>query len=98
IPQAKNALQNVIFPFLLGEVFREGRKILIRHLNPTIIRQPEQVAAPPTLGEHGEGLTSILFNWYTQNGKLPDRVEYVLRELFPNWSLSFTVTPDGRVM
>lgn len=71
--------------------------ILIRQLDYTAIRQPPPVNLPTTLEENGVGLINILFDWYINNN-IPERITYALKILFPNWTISFKLTDDGRIM
>lgn len=71
--------------------------VLIRQLDYTALRQPPPVNLPTTLEENGIGLINILFDWHLNNN-IPERITQALETLFPNWSISFKLTDDGRIM
>jgi len=78
---------------------QHGNILLIRQINYSKIRQPTPIGQAPTLTEDGEGLINLLYQWYLQQGKkLPDKIESALEELFPDWKISFNVSPDGRIL
>ena len=50
------------------------------------------------LEEDASNVIEILYNWFIRNnGKLPDRITFALKRLFPKVQLSFTLTEDGRI-
>lgn len=93
-------MDNTQFP-LFPEVFHslEFGGVFLRQLNYNVIRQPTPLGKSATLAEDGDGLVNLLFQWFTQNGgKLPRRIENALEILFPNWTIGFTITDDGRIL
>lgn len=85
-----------VFPNVLN-TFSAAQVLMLGQLNPVTIRGPSQVGMVGSL-EHGDGLVSTLFNWFNRGGgKLPERIEAAMKELFPDWGLAFEITQDGRV-
>ncbi|MEM2051296.1 MAG: AAA family ATPase [Thermoproteota archaeon] len=72
--------------------------LFIRHPDLVDIRQPKPHQSGYTLSERGENLAAILHRWFLQGGgRLPDRIERALQNLFPYFTLRPDITVDGRV-
>jgi predicted ATPase len=84
--------------FKMKEFFEEI--LFIRHLEMGALRTPLPLVAPLSrpiaLEERGGNLSLVLFRWIMQ-GRLPDRIDAAVKNLFPGYTISFEQTLDGRV-
>ena len=72
--------------------------LFVKHVNVNATREPVPVVGVDEVAEDGRNLAQLLHRLFlTNNGKYPDIVEHALRNLFPELSLKFDLTPDGRV-
>lgn len=72
--------------------------LFIRHPDLVDIRQPQTYKNGDVISERGENLAAILHRLFLQGGgRLPDRIESALRNLFPYFTLRPDITVDGRV-
>ena len=72
--------------------------LLIRHPDLVGIRQPQTHKNGDVISERGENLATVLHRLFLQGGgRLPDRIESALRNLFPYFTLRPDITVDGRV-
>jgi predicted ATPase len=75
--------------------------LFIRHLEMGALRTPLPLVAPLpqpiALEERGGNLSLVLFRWIMREGRLPDRIDAAVKNLFPEFTVSFEQTLDGRV-
>jgi predicted ATPase len=85
--------------FKMKEFFEEI--LFIRHLEMGALRTPLPLVAPLpqpiALEERGGNLSLVLFRWIMREGRLPDRIDAAVKNLFPEFTVSFEQTLDGRV-
>jgi len=88
-----------LFRYVLRGISNFFNQILfIRHLDTGLIRQPAIFTPDTVVSERGENLTSVLTNWMFQGGgRLPERIDFALKNLFPHLLLNISTTKDGRV-
>ena len=88
-----------IFEFLRRLRFSISRYlrniVLRRHVDLGLVRKP----APPQaeVGERGENLVALLYRIFLQKHQLPSRIEAMMEQFFPGFSLRFDLTPEGNV-
>ncbi len=91
--------RNKIFNFLAKMEFPISlclqNIVLRRHVDLGLVRRP----APPQadVGERGENLASLLYRIFLREHKLPSRIEAMMEQFFPKFTLRFDLTPEGNV-
>ncbi len=93
--------EKTIEPLLTG-VLHElhsfiGRTVILRHPNVRAIQEPVPIKKEIMLKEDGSNLVNILYNWFIEKGKLPDRIEYAIRYLFPRFKLGFDTSYPSNI-
>jgi len=71
--------------------------IILRQLNFEEITTPQPVKREIMLAEDGSNLANVLHTIYTDRGKIPRRIERVLRLIFGDVNVRPKITEDGRV-
>lgn len=90
-------------PSITGRIFHEIYEaiehiIVVRHPNIRDMKSPTVPKNEDVLSEYCVNLHNILYNWFIEkNGKLPERLEMALSQLFPNIQVKISLSPDGRV-
>ena len=74
-----------------------GRIIILRHPNIKAIQEPVPIKREFMLNENGSNLVNILHSLFIEKHKLPDRIEYAIKLLFPKFQLSFDTTYPSNI-
>ena len=74
-----------------------GRIIILRHPNIRAIQEPVPIKREFMLNEDGSNLVNILHSLFIEKHKLPDRIEYAIKLLFPKFQLSFDTTYPSNI-
>ncbi len=88
------------FPFLtiINELNAAiGDFTILRHPNMKEIKSPSLPKKENILLEDSTNLYNILYSWFTEKRKLPERIERALIELFPDIQIGFKLTHEGKV-
>ena len=89
-------------PPITSRIFNEiheaiERIIVLRHPNIRDMKSPTVPKKEDVLSEYCTNLHNILHNWFIEkNGKLPERLETALSQLFPNIQIKIALSSDGR--
>ncbi len=89
-------------PALPSRIFTElsdaiDHMIVLRHPNLKDMKSPTIPKREEVLSEYCGNLHNILYNWFFENnGKLPERIEMAMAQLFPGIQLKVSLSPDGR--
>jgi predicted ATPase len=70
---------------------------ILRHPNMTEVKSASLPRREDFLFEDSSNLNNVLYKWFSEKGKLPERIESVISELFPNVRIGFESTFDGRI-
>lgn len=102
-PALKNDNKNEVSASLyyhVQDTFRKaiGGFTLLRHINMKAVRDPSPAKKETELSEDGSNVPNLLYNWYLEKGRLPERIEAALAALFPETQIKFSLTDDGRVL
>jgi energy-coupling factor transporter ATP-binding protein EcfA2 len=94
--------QKSLFTYVLYNIPKFFRQILfIRHPDMGALRQPipfiTLLLEPISLNERGGNLSLLIHRWFHDKGRLPDRIDHALKNLFPDLAISTAFTADGRV-
>lgn len=71
--------------------------IILKHPNMKLAKSPNTPRKEDNLSEDGSNLHNCLYNWWIEKGRLPERIEATLSELFPNTQIRFKLTQEGKV-
>lgn len=71
--------------------------IILRHPNMKAMKTPSIPKKEETLLEDGSNLHNVLYNWFMEKSKLPDRIETAISKIFPGTQIRLRLTPEGRV-
>lgn len=74
-----------------------GGIIILRHPNIRAIQGPVPIKREFMLNEDGSSLVNILYSLFIEKHKLPDRIEYAIKLLFPKFQLSFDTTYPSNI-
>ena len=76
----------------------ENSIIMLKQLDYNDLRHSVPINYYEDLGEDGDGLINLLYQWYVKNHQLPEGITLALEALFPNWQVSFQVIPGSDVI
>lgn len=84
--------------FVLRELYKAiAGFTILKHPNMMEVKSASLPRRESTLLEDSSNLNNVLYKWFSEKGKLPDRIEAVISELFPNIHVGFEQTFDGRI-
>jgi len=72
--------------------------IFLRVFNPYGGKQPFRPKADKSLLEDGSNALNVLYNLFMKENHLPERVQSFLNHSFPDTTLKFELTTDGRIL
>lgn len=86
----------------LSTVVRELYKAIagftiLKHPNMKEVKSASIPRREDFLFEDSSNLNNVLYRWFSEKGKLPERIETIISELFPSIRLGFESTFDGRI-
>ena len=89
-----DSLYNAALDYLTDE----NSVIMLKQLDYDNLRHSVPINYYEDLGEDGDGLINLLYQWYVKNHQLPEGITLALEALFPNWQVSFQVIPGSDVI
>lgn len=85
---------------IVSSVFNSLSRIqILKKLNYSKIKQPKEQVSTITLDEDSGNIQELLYTWFLKPpvGSLPERIEKVIENLFPNTRITFETTTDARI-
>jgi predicted ATPase len=71
---------------------------ILKGLDVRKMKEPYKQRREVLISEDGSNVCNILYNLFLEENKIPDRVDSLLSYIFPDTSLRFELTQDGRVL
>ncbi len=71
---------------------------ILKGLDIRKMKEPYKQRREVRISEEGDNICNILYNLFLKENKIPDRVDSLLSYIFPDTSLRFELTQDGRVL
>ena len=71
---------------------------ILKGLDIRKMKEPYKQRRDVLISEDGNNVCNILYNQFLKENKIPDRVDSLLSYIFPDTSLRFELTQDGRVL
>lgn len=70
---------------------------ILKHPNMKEVKSASLLRREDFLFEDSSNLNNVIYRWFSEKGKLPERIETIISELFPNVRIGFESTFDGRI-
>lgn len=74
-----------------------GGAHILKHPHMKAVKSPSLPRGEDFLLEDSSNLTNVLYRWFSEKQKLPERITTIVSELFPGTSIGFELTFDGRI-
>jgi predicted ATPase len=71
---------------------------ILKGLDIRKMKEPYKQRREFLISEDGNNICNILYNLFLKENKIPDRVDSLLSYIFPDTSLRFELTQDGRIL
>lgn len=71
---------------------------ILKGLDIRKMKEPYKQRREVRISEEGDNICNILYNQFLKENKIPDRVDSLRSYIFPDTSLRFELTQDGRVL
>ena len=71
---------------------------ILKGLDIRKMKEPYKQRREVRISEEGDNICNILYNQFLKENKIPDRVDSLLSYIFPDTSLRFELTQDGRIL
>lgn len=86
----------------LGNILRELRSAIkgftiLKHPNMKEVKSASLPMGEVVLREDSSNLNNVLYKWFSEKRGLPERIETVILELFPDTQIGFELTFEGRI-
>jgi len=70
---------------------------ILKHPNMKELKSPSSPKGTQVLLDDASNVTSILYQWFSEKRRLPERIETTISELFPDTQVGFGITSDGKI-
>jgi len=70
---------------------------ILKHPNIKLAKSASLPVPAESLQEDSSNLNNVLYKWFSEKRKLPDRIETIISELFPSIQMGFEITTEGRM-
>jgi len=71
---------------------------ILKGLDIRKMKEPYKQRREVLISEDGSNVCNILYNLFLEENKIPDRIDSLMSYIFPDTSLRFELTQDGRVL
>ncbi len=71
---------------------------ILKGLDIRKMKEPYKQRREVRISEEGDNICNILYNQFLKENKIPDSVDSLLSYIFPDTSLRFELTQDGRIL
>lgn len=97
-PRRKKGRGAPFFVHIMSRLENAIRNIIIlRHPNMKEVKTPSIPKGEEILLEDGSNLHNVLYNWFVEKAKLPDRIETAISKIFPDTQIAFKLSHEGKV-
>lgn len=70
---------------------------ILKHPNMQEVKSSSMTKTTTVLLEDSSNLNNILYEWFSDKHRLPERIETIILELFPDTQISFELTYEGKI-